>query len=198
MGYNASFHYPEAGGIGAFAAALADGVSSARTGAEVTAVHLGEGWVELDYGDRLGFERLVSTMPLDVLVTRWVDAPDSAREAGRRLRCAKVDYLDLGLRVTLNTDNRLVTATTVTDEYLLAADRFGLTVEELRWVMVNGFKSAFLPFRDKKMLLRKHTQRFDEIVAKRSGEQRDRPPMEWMGDPGAVGEGPPKTKKGRA
>ena len=98
MGYNASFHYPEAGGIGAFAAALADGVSSARTGAEVTAVHLGEGWVELDYGDRLGFERLVSTMPLDVLVTRWVDAPDSAREAGRRLRCAKVDYLDLGLR----------------------------------------------------------------------------------------------------
>ena len=37
-------------------------------------------------------------MPLDVLVSRWVDAPETAREAGRRLRCAKVDYLDLGLR----------------------------------------------------------------------------------------------------
>ena len=105
-------------------------------------------------------------------------------------------YLDLGLRVTLNTDNRLVTATTVTDEYLLAAKRFGLTVEELRWVMVNGFKSAFLPFRDKKMLLRKHTQRFDEIIAQRSGEQRDGPSMEWMGAPGITGEGPPKTRKG--
>ena len=104
-------------------------------------------------------------------------------------------YLDLGLRVTLCTDNRLVTATTVTDEYLLAAQHFNLTVEELRWVMVNGFKSAFLPFRDKKMLLRKHTQRFDEVVARRSGEQREGNPLEWMGDPGATGEVPPARRK---
>ena len=104
-------------------------------------------------------------------------------------------YLDLGLRVTLNTDNRLVTATTVTDEYLLAAQQFGLTVEELRWVMVNGFKSAFLPFRDKKMLLRKHTGRFDEIVAQRSGENREGPLLEWMGDPGVTSEGPPQGSK---
>ena len=104
-------------------------------------------------------------------------------------------YLDLGLRVTLNTDNRLVTATTVTDEYLLAAKEFDLTVEELRWVMINGFKSAFLPFRDKKMLLRKHTRRFDEIVAARAGESRDAPPMEWMGDPGVTSEGPPAKRR---
>ncbi len=104
-------------------------------------------------------------------------------------------YLDLGLRVTLNTDNRLVTATTVTDEYLIAAEHFGLSVEELRWVMVNGFKSAFLPFRDKKMLLRKHTRRFDEIVAQQRGQNREGPAMEWMGDPGVTGEGSPQEKK---
>ncbi|MFH1529923.1 MAG: FAD-dependent oxidoreductase [Pseudomonadota bacterium] len=98
MGYNAAFHYPEVGGIGAFSAALARGVRHARTAAEVAAVHLGEGWVALADGERLGFERLVSTMPLDSLVARWIDAPEAAREAGRRLRCAKVDYLDLGLR----------------------------------------------------------------------------------------------------
>jgi len=101
-------------------------------------------------------------------------------------------YLDLGLRVTLNTDNRLITDTTVTQEYLLAATAFGLTAEELRWVMINGLKSSFLPFRDKKMLLRRHTAAFDRIVSVAAGETRDGPDMEWMGDPGGTGEGPPE------
>jgi len=97
MGYNASFHYPETGGIGAFTAALAERVPAARTCSEVARVHLGERWVELPDGARLGFERLVSTMPLDLFVGRWVDAPDAVREAGGRLRSTPVDYLDLGL-----------------------------------------------------------------------------------------------------
>jgi len=92
-------------------------------------------------------------------------------------------YLDLGLRVTLNTDNRLVTDTTVTREYTLAAQHYRLSIEELRWVMVNGFKSAFLPFRDKKMLLRKATTRFDRVVADALGVAIDPEGKEWMGDP---------------
>ena len=98
MGYNASFHYPDAGGIGGFTQALAADLAGARTGAEVAALHLGERWIELTDGQRLGFERLVSTMPLDLLAARWLDADDDVREAGRRLRCTKVDYLDLGIR----------------------------------------------------------------------------------------------------
>ncbi len=104
-------------------------------------------------------------------------------------------YLDLGIRVTINTDNRLITDTTVTDEFWLATRHFNLNLEELRWVMVNGLKSAFLPFRDKKMLLRRATARFDEVVAASTGVDRDGPPMEWMGDPGATGEGPPQGSK---
>ena len=73
-------------------------------------------------------------------------------------------YLDLGLRVTLNTDNRLITDTTVSDEYLLAQRQWGLGVDELRWITVNGFKSSFLPFREKKHLLRKITQEYDDLV----------------------------------
>ena len=75
-------------------------------------------------------------------------------------------YLDLGLRVTLNTDNRLITDTTVSNEYLLAVRQWNLGVDELRWIMVNGFKSSFLPFREKKHLLRRVTQEYDELVAK--------------------------------
>jgi len=73
-------------------------------------------------------------------------------------------YLDLGLRVTLNTDNRLITDTTVTDEYMTAATQWDLTADELKWIMVNGFKSSFLPFREKKMLMRRVIQEYDALV----------------------------------
>ncbi len=100
-------------------------------------------------------------------------------------------YLDLGLRVTLNTDNRLVTDTTVSREYRIAAQHWNLTAQELRWVMVNGFKSAFLPFRDKKMLLRRATSTFDAVLADAMGIEISDAPKEWMGDPGQTGEGMP-------
>lgn len=62
-------------------------------------------------------------------------------------------YFDFGLRVTVNTDNRLVTDTTVTKELLLAHQRMGLTLQDVCTVLVQGFKSAFLPFREKQELL---------------------------------------------
>ncbi len=63
-------------------------------------------------------------------------------------------YFDYGLRVTINTDNRLITDTTVTKEYLLAHRELGLSLEDLIIVMVSGFKSAFLPFREKQDVLK--------------------------------------------
>ncbi|MCP4867955.1 MAG: adenosine deaminase [Proteobacteria bacterium] len=81
-------------------------------------------------------------------------------------------YLDLGLRVTLNTDNRLVTDTTVTDEYLLAVKHFDLNLDHIRWLMVNGFKSSFLPFREKRILMRRVVKEFEELVVKHSNRQK--------------------------
>ena len=52
-------------------------------------------------------------------------------------------YLDKNLRVTLNTDNRLMSNTTLTDEYLLATEAFNLTFDDIRTIIINGFKSAF-------------------------------------------------------
>jgi len=48
-----------------------------------------------------------------------------------------------GFRVTLNTDNRLMSRTTMTDEYLLAAQQFGLSLADLEKLAINGAKSAF-------------------------------------------------------
>ncbi|MFF7132132.1 adenosine deaminase [Streptomyces sp. SAI-126] len=60
---------------------------------------------------------------------------------------------DLGFRVTLNTDNRLVSGTTMTREMSLLVEEAGWSVEDLRTVTVNALKSAFIPFDERKALI---------------------------------------------
>src|SRR6185436_18776154 len=55
-------------------------------------------------------------------------------------------YFDLGLRVTVNTDNRLVTDTTVSHELWHCHTKMGFGLREIKSLIVAGFKSAFLPF----------------------------------------------------
>jgi adenosine deaminase len=62
-------------------------------------------------------------------------------------------YFDSGMNVVLNTDNRLMSGTTLTDEYLWAAKTLGFTLDELAEIAVNGFASAFLPWRERESLL---------------------------------------------
>ncbi len=54
-------------------------------------------------------------------------------------------YLDQGVVVTLNTDGRLVDGISLTDEYFLAQNVFGLGREDLARVTLNACESAFLP-----------------------------------------------------
>lgn len=49
-------------------------------------------------------------------------------------------------RVTLNTDNRLMSNTTMTREFEAAAETFGLTIDDFEKITVNAMKSAFLPY----------------------------------------------------
>src|SRR3989442_1115681 len=73
-------------------------------------------------------------------------------------------YLDFGIRVTVNTDNRLITNTTVTKELTVLARQFNLTVSDVRNVVVAGFKSAFLTFHDRAQLVRKVQQEIGEVI----------------------------------
>lgn len=73
-------------------------------------------------------------------------------------------YFDLGVRVSLNTDNRLITDTTITDELWRAHVDLGFTLEELKVLIVQGFKSAFLPYRDKRALLRRVNDELAELT----------------------------------
>jgi adenosine deaminase len=49
-------------------------------------------------------------------------------------------------RVTLNTDNRLMSDTTMTKEFTAAADAFGLSLDDFEKITINAMKSAFLPY----------------------------------------------------
>ena len=60
---------------------------------------------------------------------------------------------DLGFRVTLNTDNRLVSGTTMTREMSLLVEEAGWSRDDLRTVTVNALKSAFIPFGERNALI---------------------------------------------
>jgi len=49
-------------------------------------------------------------------------------------------------RVTLNTDNRLMSSTSMTQEFEAAADTFGLSLDDFETITINSMKSAFLSY----------------------------------------------------
>ncbi len=63
----------------------------------------------------------------------------------------------LRFRVTVNTDNRLMSGTSMTQEMFGLVEAFGYTLEDLRWFTINAMKSAFLPFDERLAII-------DEIV----------------------------------
>ncbi len=71
-------------------------------------------------------------------------------------------YFDLGLRVTLNTDNRLISNVSLTDEYMIAIEKLNFTAKDIKYVILNGFKSAFLPLHQKIKMIKEVTQELEE------------------------------------
>ncbi|WP_457109903.1 adenosine deaminase [Marmoricola sp. URHA0025 HA25] len=53
---------------------------------------------------------------------------------------------ELRFRVTVNTDNRLMSGTSMTREMTALSEAFGYGLDDLQWFTVNAMKSAFLRF----------------------------------------------------
>jgi adenosine deaminase len=60
---------------------------------------------------------------------------------------------NLRFRVTVNTDNRLMSGTSVSREMSLLVEEAGWTLADLRWVTINALKSAFIPFDERLALI---------------------------------------------
>ncbi|MER5207190.1 adenosine deaminase [Streptomyces sp. NPDC002825] len=52
----------------------------------------------------------------------------------------------LHFRATVNTDNRLMSGTSMSREFELLIDAFDYTLDDMQWFTVNAMKSAFIPF----------------------------------------------------
>jgi adenosine deaminase len=69
----------------------------------------------------------------------------------------------LYFRVTVNTDNRLMSDTSMSREFALLAEAFGYGWADLQWFTVNAMKSAFIPF-DQRLTL------INEVIKPRYAE----------------------------
>ena len=63
-------------------------------------------------------------------------------------------YYEEGIRVTLNTDNRLISDTTITKEFLLAHKLYGFGLHDFRKMTITAMKSAFQPHNIRKKMTR--------------------------------------------
>jgi adenosine deaminase len=79
-------------------------------------------------------------------------------------------YFDLGLRVTVNTDNRLITDTTVSKELWLVHTKMHVPFADMKSIIMAGFKSSFLPFHERHAALRRtaaELARYDNVTGAR-------------------------------
>ena len=63
-------------------------------------------------------------------------------------------YYNQGIRVTLNTDNRLMSDTTLTKEFCIARDLFNFKLHDFREVTITAMKAAFLPHLERKKMIK--------------------------------------------
>jgi adenosine deaminase len=129
----------------------------------------------IGHGTRLfedpDLERYVNDrrVPLEICVTCNVQThavPSFEEHPVRR-------YFDQGLVVCLNTDNRLMSDTTVTDEYWLAHTRLGFSRAEIERMLLYGFESAFLPYPERKKLVAEAEAELAKLRGSDAGDAED-------------------------
>jgi adenosine deaminase len=129
-------------GEGAGAASVAEAV-------RVCGAHrIGHG-TRLGEDPRLADELARKGIVIEACLTSNVQTRAAASYEAHPLR----SWFDHGLRVTLNTDNRLMSGVTLTDEYAHAAQQLHFGIAELCTLARNGFEGAFLPEEEKRVIL---------------------------------------------
>ncbi|BBB31871.1 adenosine deaminase [Thermotomaculum hydrothermale] len=111
---------------------------------------IGHGTRLFENGDLLNYVN-DHRIPLEICISSNIQTKAVKRFEDHPVRL----YYDLGLRITLNTDNRLVSDTTLTKEFMIAHEYYGFTLEEIKDIIIQSFKSAFIPYREKRDMLRK-------------------------------------------
>ena len=88
-------------------------------------------------------------IPLEMCPTSNVDTGAAASLAEHPIGLLRT----LSFRVTVNTDNRLMSGVSMSSEMSALVDTFGYGWDDLRWLTVNAMKSAFCPFDERLALI---------------------------------------------
>ncbi len=98
MGYNARFLYPVSGGIGALVEGLARTVSpSLSCGKKAVGLNLARRSIRLADGESVGYDQLVSTVPLPELAAMVEDMPEQYKTIASRLSFVTVHNINIGV-----------------------------------------------------------------------------------------------------
>ncbi len=139
------------------------GLPSIREALDLGAERLGHGVrivddIELDADGRAHLGRLAAyvrdrRIPLELCPTSNVHTGLAASVADH-----PIDLLRrLRFRVTVNTDNRLMSDVSLSSEFAALDAAFGIGLGEMEWLTLNAIKSAFLPFDERLRLI-------DEVI----------------------------------
>jgi protoporphyrinogen oxidase len=98
IGSNADFLYPQGGeGYGAIAKALLTRTGPVHLGYSVERIDTANRRLIFSNGNTVGYEQLISTIPLPELIRICPDAPEEVRTAASRLRANSIRVINLGI-----------------------------------------------------------------------------------------------------
>ncbi|HET6680907.1 MAG TPA: adenosine deaminase [Gemmatimonadaceae bacterium] len=103
-------------------------------------------------------------LPLEICLTSNVQTRAVASYAAHPLR----RYFDAGLPLALCTDNRLMSGTTLSNEYAMAALHLGFTFDELCDIALASFESCFLPVQERDALVASVRRDIGDLIAEQA------------------------------
>lgn len=83
-------------------------------------------------------------------------------------------YYDFGMRCCICTDNRLISGTTMTDEFMVAHEKLGFTLDEMKDIIIYTLKSAFVHYREKVELINKALGQLRDLCPEECLDERPR------------------------
>lgn len=126
----------------------ADGEDSVRSAIEFGAKRIGHG-IALQHNEEL--MRMVKERGIAIEMCPSSNLQTKAIKSIAEFPLRK--YMDRGIAVTINTDNMVVSGTTIDNEFDLLKSELGLTFEEKKILLCNAVKASFLTEQDKTKLM---------------------------------------------
>jgi UDP-galactopyranose mutase len=97
VGYNANFYYPLNGGIEALPKAFSSSLPNIHTDSEIHKINLKEKKIFLKNGDEISYDKLISSLPLNVLANSINQIANEIKNSISQLRYNSVFNINLGV-----------------------------------------------------------------------------------------------------